>query len=1035
MRAGVPVTEIEPRRLLLACAALLAARVLTARLFAATEDSDAELASQLPRILPTAPDEALKTFRVHPGYRLELVACEPDVADPVAIDFDEHGRMFVVEMRDYPFTSDEGNLTSNALAGSQPRGRVRLLEDRDEDGKVDASTVFLDGLHWPTAVACARGGAFVAAAPEILFARDDDGDGAADLVEVHYRGFGRHNVQALVNGLKWGLDHRLYGNSGGNGGEVRSVFSPDRPAVSLSGRDFRFAPGGPLEAIPSAGGQFGLSFDDFGNRFACSNSDHARHAVFSEDYLSFNPWLAATSTSVSIAADGAAAPVHRASAPEPWRLVRTRWRAASAERSRFAPTELVPVGFFTSATGLLVYGGDACPQLRGNLFVGDAGGNLVHRKVLEEHGPTFRARRPAPGETSEFIASSDNWFRPVQLADGPDGALYVLDMYRETIEHPYSIPERIRAHLDLQSGNDRGRIYRVVPERAGGAFEPRRARPRLAGLTAADLAREVASANAWTRRTAARLLVERFAAAPDAAVELRRLLRQRQPAPGRLHALHTLAAISRLETEDLGTALADPHPALRRHAVRLAEARLEGDEALLARVVELAADGAPAVRFQVAVSLGQSSSPLAVEALATIARRDAADPWIRSALLSASARHGLVLLERLVDDSADEGGRRFAEEPGAIALLSRLLEVEGARSGAVGLARVLGAIARIVRDAPAARVEILRALGDGLGRRGETLAALLVSPPAELAEAATALRAVLEHAAREAADRTQTAGTRRAAAALLAHAPVETALPVLTSLLEPGEPPDIQVAAVQALGGVENERTASALLDAWPGLSPALRREAAEALFRRPPRLHALLDALASGRVQPADLDPARRKQLLDHPESSVRVRARAVLGEVRDEDRARVVERHRAALDLRGDRARGAEVFRKACATCHRAAGEGHAVGPDIETVRDRDAESLLVQLLDPDREVAPAYVAYTAVTAGGRAITGRIAEETATSVRFLRAEGAEDTVLRAQLVRLESTGRSLMPADLEKTVDEQGLADLIEFIRSLGK
>src|SRR4030095_9556212 len=150
---------------------------------------------------------------------------------------------------------------------------------------------------------------------------------------------------------------------------------------------------------------------------------------------------------------------------EPWRLVRTRWRAASAERSRFAATELVPTGFFTSATGIHVYRGDAFPpEFRGSVFIGDVGGNLVHRKILEPKGSIFTARRP-PGEvTREFLTSTDNWFRPVAFADGPDGALYVLDMYRETSDPPDSIPESIKSHVDLKSGDDRGRIYRIVPE-------------------------------------------------------------------------------------------------------------------------------------------------------------------------------------------------------------------------------------------------------------------------------------------------------------------------------------------------------------------------------------------------------------------------------------------------------------------------------------------------------------------------------------------------------------------------------------------
>ena len=507
-------------------------------------------APDLPRLPALSAEEALRAFRVAPGFEIQLVACEPDVVDPVAAAFDEFGRLWVVEMRDYPFTLDDENLTKSDLAHKQPSGRVRILEDPDGDGRFERASAFADGFHWPTGIALWAGGAFVCAAPDIVYLRDTDNDGRADQRRVVWTGFTRKNVQALVNNLKWGLDGRIWGALGGNEAHVTSPSDSSKLEVTLRGRDFRFDPrGGPMESVPG-GGQFGMSFGDFGERFVCSNSNHLRHVVLEES--AEGPAVA------DIAIDGPAAKVYRASPPEPWRVERTRQRAGQPDAvRRYAPTELVPTGFFTSASGVTIYRGDLFPPaFRGNAFIGDVGGNLVHRKVLEPAGCTFTAHRPPGEETREFLTSSDSWFRPVNFAEGPDGALYVLDMYRETIEHPFSIPDPLKAKLDLLSGNDRGRIWRIVPS---GAKSPHRG-PVSGRLTAnaPALAGLLSHSNAWWRETAARILLERF---PDVVpLELVAHLDPQGSPLARAHALWLLHRMALLKEPELARALRDPHP-------------------------------------------------------------------------------------------------------------------------------------------------------------------------------------------------------------------------------------------------------------------------------------------------------------------------------------------------------------------------------------------------------------------------------------------------------------------------------------------
>jgi putative membrane-bound dehydrogenase-like protein len=413
----------------------------------------------LPRLPPTAPGEALGTFEVRPGFRLELAAHEPLVMDPIDIEFDETGRLFVVEMVGYCEHREES------------LGRIKLLHDDDDDGVFDRATIYAKDLKWPTSVCCFDGGIFVAASPDIFYFKDTDGDGVSDTRETVFTGFGpppgqRLNMQAMLNSLTWGPDNRIWGATARNGGIVRRPGEPGIKAINLRGADFSFDPVRRDLRAENGTAQFGMSFDTRGRRFVCSNSDHLQWVAWERSWVKPNPFFAMPSALVSIAVDGGAGPVHRISPDEPWRVVRTRWRVAGAVPGPVEGGGRVS-GYFTSASGITIYTGDAFgPQFQDNAFVGDVGSNLVHRKLIrdEEGRIQPRGERPAGERNTEFLRSRDIWFRPVNLANGPDGCLYICDMYREVIEHPWSLPEGIKKHLDLDAGNDRGRIWRVVPE-------------------------------------------------------------------------------------------------------------------------------------------------------------------------------------------------------------------------------------------------------------------------------------------------------------------------------------------------------------------------------------------------------------------------------------------------------------------------------------------------------------------------------------------------------------------------------------------
>jgi putative membrane-bound dehydrogenase-like protein len=961
------------------------------------------LKNRLPRLAPKEPAEALKTFQVLDGFRMDLVACEPQLASPVAAAYDEDGRLYVVEMRDYP---------TPLASGETPRGRVRLLEDRDGDGVYETATVFADGLHWPTGIACWDGGVFVTAPPDIWYFKDTDGDGKADVRRKVYTGFVVYNVQALVNGLQWGVDNRIYGVTAANGGEIRPADQPNATPISVRGRDFRFDPAsGRFEAI-SGTAQFGNAFDDWYHRFLSANRLVTGHVVLPAHALARNPFLPVARTVQDCAAEGVDVPLpmYQISPPEPWRVVRTE--RYHAEGQKLPLSEMVVTGIFTSGTGITIYGGAAYPErYRGQAFVGNVAGNLVHRRALEPHGATFTARRI--DDKCEFVASTDNWFRPVNFVNAPDGTLHVIDMYREVVEHPWSIPDDIKAHLDLESGQDRGRIYRLTPPRF---VLPKP--PRLGNATTAELVATLENPNSWWRETAQRLLYQRHDSA--AVAPLRELARKSHFPLARLHALGTIDGLSALQSADIVRAMQDPVAGLREQAVQLAEPRLK-DSADLATAVRNAADDPDArVRFHAAIALGALADDVATKSLIRIARRDAADPWVRTAVLSSAAGRSVGLLEALLHDEA---------RPQELTLLTQLASMIGARNRGDETERVLELVTAPGRPQAVQR-DLLLGLGEGVLRTGKTLDAVKMPPAAR-----NLLDELVREAGRISADQKAAISERTAAIQLLGHAPFDRAKSTFRQLLDVRQPQEVQQATVRALRSTGSTGVPEIVLEAWHGFTPPVRGEAVTALSSRTPWALALLDAVAAKKVLAAHIDSTRRTVLLKHRDGTVRARAAELLGDTAKTPRSEIVAQYKPVLALQGDVKRGQTVFQRECATCHLAGTNGHNVGPSVASVGVKRPEEYLVAILDPNREVDPRYLNYTVNTTDGRVTSGIIAAETATAVTLKRADGQTETILRSQIEELSSTGQSLMPEGVEQKISHQEMADLVSFLLAVAQ
>lgn len=977
--------------------------------------ADAPVPRDLPRLPPREPAEAVATFKTQAGFRMELIAAEPLVTDPVAGAYDDDGRLYVVEMNDYPYTDKSTDKPNVERTTDLPLGKVRLLEDTDDDGRFDKQTIFARELSWPTGVVVYDGGVFVVGTPDLWYLKDTNGDGVADVRRKVFSGFRKFNVQAVANNLIWGLDHWIYGAGGTNGGKILTEGQSPSEAPTLRG-DFRFTPRPQRFEVVSGGARFGNTFDDWGHRFICNIRNPAQHVVLPNHYLARNPNLPVPSVLNDVADAGDQVPVFRASPPEPWRVVNAERLAVQGDL-RMPRSEQNATGFLTSSCGVTVYRGDAYPaEFRSQIFLCEVAGNLVHRELLEDKGVTFTSRRI--DKATEFVASTDNWFRPVNFVAAPDGTLHVLDMYREVIEHPWSIPDDLKAQLDLESGRDRGRIYRLAPP----GFR-RRSTPHLSRATAGELVALLEHPNVWHRETAHRLLFERQDAA---AVEpLRILLRNSRVPLARLHALWSLAGLGTLRDEDLMAALRDETAGVREQAVRVAEPRLRTPNAapLRDRVLELAGDPAVRVRFQTAFTLGEFDDPRCRGALVSLLRRDAGDPWVTTAVLSSATDLAPSVLQDLLADNKFSGDARHA------ALLRTLSVVVGVRKKPAEI-DPLGTNLAALKESAAVEA-VLTGLHEGLRRSGTTLEAVWSKSADPGAEAGLKLlNRVVARATHTVGDGAQSLDARQAALSVLACGQFAQVAEALSGLLAPRAPRELQIAAVRVFAGFNDPDVAQRLLAGWAGYSPTVQFEVGESLAGHPDRVKVLLDAVSERRVAPAQISALRRTLLMKHPVEDIRRRAVSLFGAERATARQPVIQEYGAALSLRGDAGRGQAVFQRACMTCHRVGNLGTDVGPAMSTIRHRRPDEIMTQILDPNREVGPNFMQYAVVLDDGRVVTGIIAEENATSITLKQAENRRETVLRQNVEEISNTGQSLMPEGLEKTVSKQDMADLLAFL-----
>jgi putative membrane-bound dehydrogenase-like protein len=937
--------------------------------------------------VPMSPQQSHSLIRTKPGLRVDLVAAEPLVADPVAIAFGPDGKLWVAEMADYPL-GKSGQF--------DPGGRVVFLEDTDGDGLFDKSAVFLDNLPFPTGVLPWRKGVLVCAAPDILYAEDTDGDGKADTVGKLYSGFGTENYQARVNSLQYGLDGWVYGSCGLFGGNIKCARTGK--TVALGDRDFRIKPDtGELE--PATGRtQQGRVRDDRGNWFGCDNSNLIRHYVLEDHYLKRNPHVAYPNTSVNVAPS--------------WKLFPLK-----ADAQRFALSG--PPGNVTAACGLGIYRDDLLgKEFYGNAFTCEPVNLLVTRLVLKPSGSTFRGVR-APDETeSEFLASTDNWFRPVHVTTGPDGALWVADMYRYLIEHPRWIPPADLAKIDVRAGAGLGRIYRVRP-----ADKPVRPWVRLDKLDTAGLVAALDSPNGWQRDMAMMMLVWKNDA--KAKEPLEQLAVKSKRALTRLQALCTLEGLGQLDRKTAVLGALDSEPAVRQHGVRLMESRLGENPSITPWAIRTE-DSDAQVRLQVAYTLGAwADKGAAGSALARMAFASD-DPFQLAAVISSLHSDNLQSFGTIV-------GRLMADRKPPLTLIRDLSATAVGRDDTRTWMWLLVSAYEIAsRDRTREPIAFAVTAGilDSFERQGKGWDKLPdeARKPMELVTAFARKLAEKDDAAE---------ADLLAAIPLLGRDPATRAedLKRLAGLLAATRPAAVQSAAIAALARTPDKGVPGTLIGAWASASPALRARILDALLARPAWHTELLTAIEKGTITSGQIDAARRQRLVNSPTQAVRERAEKLFAGGTNADRQKVIDDYKPALALVGDKTRGKAVFAKSCSACHALDGVGSAVGPDLAALANKTPLYLLSEIFDPNRNLDSRYAEYQVVTTDERTVSGILAAETATGITLRGQQGKEETILRADIQTLRGTAKSLMPEGLEKELTKENVADLFAYLSATDK
>ena len=938
-----------------------------------------------PDIKPLSPIQSMAAAHVAKGFKLQLVASEPLVRDPVSFDWAADGSLWVAEMADYPLGKNNKG---------EKGGRIRILRDRDKDGRYDHSTIFLDNLSFPAGVMPWRNGVLVAAAPLLIFAADTNADDKADIQQTIFEGFHEGNQQLRINGLYWGIDNTVHCAAGaawsGYGGLNKIISTKQNKSVAIRSGDFRFNPDSGWIEATSGPSQYGRVRDDWGNWFGVQNSHPLWHYVLPARYLLRNSYVTYPDSKNQI---------RKPRNPKVYINNSPQKRFHSFEQS----------GRFTSACGPSIYRDSILFDNNKftHAFTCEPFHNVIQRSIIKESKLTFEGERADDGN-KDFFASADRWCRPVFTRTGPDGALWFADMYRYMIEHPEWLPkkgqEELRPHY--RSGETLGRIYRIVSK-----SNPLRKIPNLDKLKTIEITKHLSSENGTVRDIAHRLIVQ--SKDDSVANSLKQVIRKSKSPKARLHALSALNGLGILNPNIVREALSDIHPYVRRLAFRLAENFPKEDKTFapffdFGLKQKINAQELKVV-FQQILSAGFFSNQEIGRSFSKNLPKFES-PYLEAAILTASNMHYDEIIKTIPTE------RKIFEQ---------LIQV-GIKEHRSALNKRVDDIYR--NSNTLKKLQFSRLWMKAMRKAGIDLDKMEKNG---FFGQEMKLKKVLRNAENLALNSKANIQLRLEAIETISLGSLlhSNSTSVLKELIKPNNQSILRYKAIDSVANMSSKHDpAKMLLAAWPSLIREGRKKTLDVLLSRPSWQEELLQAMETNAISLSGFPLLHRDRLLNSNNKSVVRRAKLIFDNSYAKNRNEVYLKFLPALKLSGKVDDGKAIFESLCSQCH---APDKQLGPDLRSITDRSAEGLLSSIIDPSKQVDPKYLAYNANFIDGRTIVGIIASESGNSLKINVPGLGLYSVNRNELKSLTSLNLSLMPNGLESTLTNQKMANLLEFLK----
>ena len=935
-----------------------------------------------------SPADALTTFKLDPELEIQLVACEPQVTDPVAFDWAMDGSLWVVSMSDYPLGVD---------GKGTPGGKLTKLSDW-ENGRYKTSKIFRTDLPFPTGVKAWGKGVIVSTAPEVFYLEDTNNDGDLDKQITLLKGFSEGNQQHRVNGIRWGLEGWLHIANGDSGGRITSFDfnGKEVSTIEIGGRDLRYNPFTGEAQTTTGQTQFGRNRDDFGNWVGGNNSNPMWQYVLDDQYLSRNKDISTPNVRHQVSDQPGPAVIFPTS--------KTLERFNDFDRANRFTSACSPMFYRDTKLG---------KELYGNAFICEPVHNLIHREIVTRDGIFLKSTRPDSEKTSEFLTSTDSWFRPVMIRTGPDGSLWVADMYRLVIEHPEWIPADWQKRLDLRSGHNKGRIYRIVRK----SNPPKQLVPRMRKHNWMD------SPNGTVRDMAHAAILRDHHSLSDRnsnaaqtnhkVLEARLKIDQKESAQIQLQKQHLLASLGDSVSSTAESAFGSRNPHMIVHLLK----RL-GEEG--SATEKVGAKGLLQMHDEKLKSAIKSDKAIELQACYSAAAIAEHSPWFLTFIFN-EVKMDHYTFTALLSGFKPETVTKHLDRID----LSKLTEEQ--RGTAIRL---------FLRTAPESTNHFVsKALLSKTDPIAATAAILQHVPNPRLQDETIAeLSKITASARKQIADNSSDERQRRDAAALFGFVPDEMQrdFQTLIELISPSQSLATQKIAVENLYRFADQKATDHLISNWKSLTPTIKNRVYQEIATRKKLAPKIVAAIDTDRLPIDLLTPQRRAALENILDDATKLRLAKLAPSPTSSDRKAIIETYASKLNQSGNVTNGRQVFTKNCANCHLLDGLGKAIGPDLLALTDRSPSTLLNSILDPNRAIEQKYLNYIVETTAGKQFSGVLSQETSSSIKLLTADQKEIEITRSDIESLDSSGVSYMPVGLEKEIDAKQMNDLIAFLRA---